>query len=68
MNASGTRLGGISRQLWLEWQQTRDSWRDARGQEFESKYMIELFDSAEKTVAVIEQLDKLMSKIRKECE
>jgi hypothetical protein len=68
MNASGARLAAISKELWLQWQQTKEVWTDEKSAEFESKYLQELFASADKTVAVIEQLDKLIGKIRKDCE
>lgn len=68
MNASGARLAAISKQLWLDWQQTKEQWADAKSQEFERKFLLELFSSVDKTVTVIEQLDKLMTKIRKDCE
>lgn len=68
MNASGARLAAISKQLWLDWQQTKEQWSDVKSQEFERKFLLELFSSVDKTVTVIEQLDKLMTKIRKDCE
>ncbi len=68
MNASGARLAAISKQLWLDWQQTKEQWADVKSQEFERKFLLELFSSVDKTVTVIEQLDKLMTKIRKDCE
>lgn len=68
MSASGARLAAISKQLWLDWQQTKEQWADAKSQEFERKFLLELFSSVDKTVTVIEQLDKLMTKIRKDCE
>jgi len=68
MNANGARLGAITKELWLQWQQTKEYWRDAKSQEFERKYLEELLASVDKTVTVIEQLDKLVMKIRKDCE
>ncbi len=68
MNASGTRLEAVTRQLRVQWQQTREYWDDAKRQEFEQKYLQELFASVDKTVDVIAQLDKLITKIRKDCE
>ncbi len=68
MNANGSRLSGITKELWTQWQQTRESWRDAKSEEFEHKYLEELLASVDKTVTVIEQLDKLITKIRKDCE
>ena len=68
MNANGSRLEAITKELWLLWQQTRESWRDARSDEFQHKYLDELMSGVDKTVTVIEELDKLTARIRKDCE
>jgi thymidylate synthase len=68
MNANGARLEAITRELWVQWQQTRQDWADDKSREFEQKYMQELVQSVDKTVAVIEQLDKLITRIKKDCE
>lgn len=68
MNASGSRLEAITRELWVQWQQTRQSWADDKSREFEQKYLQELVQSVEKSVAVIEQLDKLITRIKRDCE
>jgi hypothetical protein len=68
MNANGTRLTAITKELWNQWQQTKHYWKDARSEEFEQKYLAELVAGVDKTVTVIEQLDKLLGKIRRDCE
>lgn len=68
MNANGTRVAGATRELWLQWQDTKNYWRDTKSQEFEAQYLSELVATVDKSVAVIEQLDKLLTKIRKDCE
>jgi hypothetical protein len=68
MNSSGTRLSGITRELWGQWQQTKEHWKDSKSAEFERKYLEDLVASVDKTVMVIEQLDKLISKIKRDCE
>jgi hypothetical protein len=68
MNANGSRLAAITKELWLQWQRTKDDWRDAKSLEFEQKYLLELMSSVDKTVAVIDQLDKLINKIKRDCE
>ncbi|MGA2659319.1 MAG: hypothetical protein ABSH34_17585 [Verrucomicrobiota bacterium] len=68
MNANASRLSGITKDLRGQWQQTKAYWRDSKAQEFEEKYLAELFASVDKTVGVIEQLDKLLQKIRSDCE
>ncbi len=68
MNASGSRLEALTKELRVQWQQTRVYWNDAKALEFEQRFLVELFATVDKTVGVIEQIDKLMSKIRKDCE
>ena len=68
MNANGSRLSGITKDLCAHWHQTKEHWRDAKCAEFERKYIEELVASVDKTVAVIDQLDNLLMKIRKDCE
>ena len=68
MKASGNRLAGITKELRAQWQDTKSYWKDAKSLEFEHRYMEELLASVDRTVTVIEQLDKLITKIRKDCE
>ena len=65
---NGKRLAILTLQLSNQWQQTREHWQDARGREFEQRYMQELTQSVDRAVAVIEQLDKVVAKIRNDCE
>ena len=68
IRVNGSKLVAITRQLSVQWQQTKDYWKDAKSQEFEHKYIEELLAGVDKAVTVIEQLDKLETKIRNECE
>ncbi|HVV72787.1 MAG TPA: hypothetical protein VHI52_15040 [Verrucomicrobiae bacterium] len=68
MNASGARLEAITRELRLQWLLTKESWDDAKSREFEQKYLQELFAAVDRSVATIDELDKLITKIRKDCE
>jgi hypothetical protein len=68
MKASGSRLAGLTKELRAQWQDTKNYWKDAKSQEFEHKYMEELLASVDRAVNVIDQLDKLVTKIRKDCE
>jgi hypothetical protein len=68
MSSNGSKLMAITRHLSGQWQQTKEYWQDAKAEEFERQYMTELFSSVDKTVAVMEQLEKLINKIRSDCE
>jgi hypothetical protein len=70
MNLSGsqTRLIAATKDLSAEWAHTKHYWRDHKSREFEQRYLEELAARVERTVTVIEKLDKLLRKIRSECE
>jgi len=68
MSGGGAKLRALTQQLSLQWEQTKEYWRDAKCQEFEQKYMQELLAGVDRAVTVIEQLDKLEKKIRSDCE
>jgi hypothetical protein len=68
MSGNGTRLAAITKELWIQWQHTREDWKDAKSLEFERKYLEDLLASVDAAVTVIEQLDKLVTKIRHDCE
>ena len=68
MKASSSRLAGLTKELRAQWQDTKSYWKDAKSQEFERRYMEELLAGVDRTVTVIEQLDKLVTRIRMDCE
>ena len=68
MKGSGNKLSALTRELWAQWQQTKTCWQDERAQEFEQRYLEELVASVDRAVTVIDQLDKLLTKVRKDCE
>ena len=68
LNANKSRLSAATRELALQWEQTKNFWRDQKSIEFEKRYLEALFASADKTVHVIEKLDEILKKIRSDCE
>jgi hypothetical protein len=70
MNFGGdkSRLLGITRELGLQWEQTKNSWHDAKSAEFEHRYIEELQAGVNRTVMVIEKLDELLKKMKADCE
>jgi hypothetical protein len=68
MTAGGAKLRAATQQLLIQWEETKEHWRDAKCQEFEQKYMQELLASVDRAMTVIEQLDTLVKKIRSDCE
>jgi len=70
MNLSGNRgrLIGLTRDISLQWDEVKNSWRDAKSEEFERRFMNELAAQTSRAVSVLEQLDKLLQKVRSDCE
>ncbi len=68
LNNSRGRLVGISRELMKEWQATQELWRDRKGSEFDRDYMQPLFDAVDNAAVAIDDLDKLLGKLRDDCE
>ncbi len=68
MSASGGKLSAVTKVLSSQWQQTKESWKDAKAQEFERQYLEELFTSVDKAVGIMDQVEKLVTKIRSDCE
>lgn len=68
LNASKSRLGAVSKELKRQWENTKIAWRDQKAAEFESRYLTPMFDASENALAAIEKLDKVISKVRNDCE
>jgi hypothetical protein len=68
LGGSKSRLVGATKELSLQWNQTKNHWRDAKSHEFEHRYIQELQVNVDKAVAVIEMLDEILRKVRKDCE
>jgi hypothetical protein len=68
MTSNKSRLAGLTKEILLKWQETRESWQDAKSMEFERQYIAELEADVDSAAAVIEQLDKILAKLKSDCE
>jgi hypothetical protein len=66
--AQRSRLRSLAHDLALRWDETKSSWRDSKSEEFERRFLAELGPRVEKSVEIIEKLDELLTKVRKDCE
>jgi len=66
--SSKGRLIAIGKDLSNAWRDTKVYWRDAKAQEFEAKYIIPLIDNVESAATAIDKLDKILAKVRSDCE
>lgn len=68
LHNSRGRLIGISRELQKEWNETKEVWRDRKGREFDRDYMQPLMDAVDNASHAIDDLDKILRKLREDCE
>ena len=68
VNASGARLAALTRELSAKWGQTKEYWTDSKCLEFEQKYMNELLTAVNTAVSNIQKLDKMIARVRNDCE
>ncbi len=68
LNANGSRLSALTKELSNRWHETREEWLDAKSAEFDQKFMEPLTSNVDTAIAVVEQLNKLVEKIRRDCE
>jgi hypothetical protein len=70
MNLSGTNsnLAQALKELRLEWDLTRNDWRDAKAEEFAQRYLDQLPTQVARTVRAIQELELILKKVRSECE
>jgi hypothetical protein len=68
LGSARDRLTGITRDLSLKWDDTKNYWRDGKSQEFERRFMRELFAEVNQSLLALEKLDELLRKIRSNCE
>lgn len=65
---NAAQLVQAAKDLLLEWDLTRGKWQDAKGLEFEERFLSELPQHVSRAAESIEEIDALLRKIRSDCE
>ena len=68
LKASKAKLQRAGRDIAKQWEETRVSWRDQKAREFEAEFIAALPDSISSAIAIIDDLDNVLHKIKKHCE
>ena len=68
VRASAGKLAKATKQLMLQWETLGNSWRDTKAMEFERKYIEPLPNAVNSATKVMDEIDKILNKIRNECE
>lgn len=65
---SASNLIQAAKELSAEWHRTKESWRDVKAREFEDKFLDPLPGYIARASRVMEEVDALLRKVRKDCE
>lgn len=68
VRAAGNVMAAATKQLWRNWEDARHEWRDAKADDFEQKYLVELQASVDRAGIVLGQIEKILAQARDECE
>jgi len=68
MIGSKNRLMGLTKELRAEWEQTKQYWNDAKSHEFEQRFLEELTAGVNQTIANMDALERVITKVRNDCE
>jgi hypothetical protein len=68
MTGASNRLMGLTKELRAEWDNTKQYWSDAKSSEFEKRFFDELITGVNQAVNNIETLERILKKIRDDCE
>jgi hypothetical protein len=68
LSANKARLGEMTKDLLARWEETHEQWRDTKAADFEGKYLRELKSDVDKAMAAMNELEKVLAKMRKDCE
>ena len=68
VRAAGNVLAAATKSLRRKWDDARQEWRDAKADEFEQKYLVELQASVDRAGVVFNQMEKILDQVREECE
>ena len=66
--ASAVKMTKSTKQFLATWAQIRSYWRDTKAREFEKQYIEPLPDDISAAMRVIEEIDKVLTKARRDCE
>ena len=65
---SANNLVTALKDLSYRWQETQAFWHDIKSREFEQTYIADLPGHVSRAVAVMEEIDGLIRKVRSDCE
>jgi hypothetical protein len=67
-DSADVRLATLTKEILGRWRQTQDVWRDDKAREFDERFMVELAARVASATTNISNLERVLRKIRSDCE
>lgn len=64
----GPQLLQAIKSLNAEWEITRAAWNDEKGREFEEQFLADLPRQIDRTAEALKEIDKILGKVKRDCE
>ncbi|MEP4078532.1 hypothetical protein [Haloferula sp.] len=61
-------MNDATRELMVQWERVRETWRDGKADEFGKTYLVGLGEEVSRAVRVVDEMERLFSKIHADCE
>ena len=68
VSANGKTVVALTKQVAVAWDETRQHWRDNKSEEFEKRFLSELIMSVDRAAPVFDALEKVLNRVRNDCE
>ena len=65
---SAANLMAAAKELSMQWQETKESWRDVKAREFEERFLEPLPGYISRATRAMEEVDAILRKVRSDCE
>ena len=68
MSANGKTVVALTKQLSVAWDETKQHWHDSKSEEFEKRFLSELVSTVDRAGPVFDDLEKVLNRVRNDCE
>ncbi|HTG44837.1 MAG TPA: hypothetical protein VK633_09925 [Verrucomicrobiae bacterium] len=68
VSANGKTIVGLTKQLGVAWSEVKSSWNDPKSAEFEQRFLTELASSVDRAAPLFDDLEKVLNRVRTDCE
>jgi len=68
VSSNGKTVVALTKQLSIAWEETKHYWHDPKSEEFEKRFLSELIQTVDRAAPVFDDLEKVLNRVRIDCE